>query len=178
MRTSMPETGEAVVAMRTIDCDLDMSYPRRPKETRGQKSCTRLPISWKRTKKATSRCIEAKRVSYRVCTCRCRSINWSADSFLNLVDAAIHAPMKGSLSGVIRRNASSCRWLVSLMFLSKSELLATCASDMVLATDLMACSALRSASIAPRSAEGDMPAWKPSKESSSMVPFRLIRTRR
>jgi len=62
-RTSMPETGEAVVAMRMIDCVRLMSYRSSPKETRGQKSCTRLPISWKRTKKPTIRWSEAKRVS-------------------------------------------------------------------------------------------------------------------
>ena len=38
--TSIPETGEAVVAMRMMLCDRDTSYPSRPKETRGQKSCT------------------------------------------------------------------------------------------------------------------------------------------
>ena len=42
--TSMPETGEAVVATRMIECVRDMSYESWPSQ-RGsrQKSCTALP---------------------------------------------------------------------------------------------------------------------------------------
>lgn len=61
---SMPETGEAVVATRIIDWVLLMSYARTPKETYDQKPSTRRPMAWKRTKKPTSRCSDAQRVSY------------------------------------------------------------------------------------------------------------------
>jgi hypothetical protein len=62
-RTSMPETGDAVEAMRIIDCERDMSYLSRPRETRGQKSCTALPIACSATAKPMNRCRLAKRDS-------------------------------------------------------------------------------------------------------------------
>jgi len=59
----MPETGDAVVATRIIDCVLLMSYRSSPNETLDQNISTRFPMAWKSTKKPTSRCSEAHRVS-------------------------------------------------------------------------------------------------------------------
>ena len=43
-RASMPDTGEAVVATRMIECVRDMSYESWPSHSgRRQKSCTALP---------------------------------------------------------------------------------------------------------------------------------------
>ena len=42
--TTAPETGDAVVAMRKIDCERDMSYLKMPNVARGQKSYARVAI--------------------------------------------------------------------------------------------------------------------------------------
>ena len=63
MRTSEPETGDAVVAIRMIECDRLMSYPSIPHDADGHQSCTFLPIAWNMTRKATKRSSEAIRPS-------------------------------------------------------------------------------------------------------------------
>ena len=62
-RTSAPETGLAVVAMRMIECVRSTRYLKSPSVARGHQSATVWAMAWKRTKKATARWSEATRAS-------------------------------------------------------------------------------------------------------------------
>ena len=98
-RTSLPETGEAVVAIRILDCERQQSYAKRPSEAHRHQSSTAFPIAWKITMNETRRCRDATRVSYSVCSSVCRRVSCPSVKPSKRGSRSIHAPMNGSLSG-------------------------------------------------------------------------------
>ena len=54
-RMSAPDTGDAVVAMRMMECVRSMRYRNTPSVQKGHQSATVLPSAWDITKKATQR---------------------------------------------------------------------------------------------------------------------------
>ena len=112
-RTSAPLTGLAVLAIRMMLWGRDMSYCSRPKRHEFQNLCTLLLKAWNITMKATHRCVDAYRDSYRRMDTFCLSISSSVGTF---------GMSRSSLSPKYRSPCVRMRKL----FLSRAFFLACC----------------------------------------------------